>query len=59
MLAVPGGPFADGEADGVLFSTIRDGLAGSHVEVVEDERDVNDAGFARDIAEALVAKIGL
>ncbi|PNY26294.1 Transcriptional regulator [Tolypocladium capitatum] len=59
MLAVPGGPFADGEADGVLFSTIRDGLAGSGVEVVDDERDINDAGFARDVAEALVAKMGL
>ena len=59
MLACAGGPFADSEADRVLFDTLRNGLVGSGVEVVEDERHVNDAGFARDIAEALVAKMGL
>lgn len=59
MLACAGGPFADGEADRALFGTLRDGLASSGVQVVEDERDVNDAGFARDVAEAMAAKMGL
>lgn len=59
MIAVPDGPFEDAEADAVLFQVIRDGLAGSGIEVVEDKRAINDAGFAQDIAEALVAKMAL
>jgi uncharacterized protein (UPF0261 family) len=59
MIAVPDGPFADGEVDAVLFQTVRDGLLGSGIEVVEDKRAINDEGFAHDIAEALVAKMGL
>lgn len=55
----PDGPFADAEADEALFATIRDGLAGSGVEVVEDPRDINDEGFAGDIAEALARLMGL
>ncbi|KAF2621057.1 hypothetical protein BU25DRAFT_259807 [Macroventuria anomochaeta] len=57
MIATPDGPFADQEADAKLFHTIKDGLADSGIEVVEDDRAVNDAGFARDIAEALAAKL--
>lgn len=53
MIATPGGPFADEEADRVLFSSVRHGLAGSGIKVVEDQRDVNDEGFAHDIADAL------
>lgn len=59
MISTPGGPFADERADGVLFSTIREGLEGSGINVVEDKRDVNDRGFARDIAEALARLMGL
>ncbi|KAF2029973.1 hypothetical protein EK21DRAFT_66609 [Setomelanomma holmii] len=59
MIAVPDGPFADGEADGILFQVIRDGLADSGIDVVEDDRAINDEGFAHDIAEALVVKMGL
>jgi len=59
MIAVPGGPFADAEADAILFRVIKDGLTGSGIEVVEDKRAINDAGFAQDIAEALVAKMGI
>jgi len=46
-------------ADAELFETVRKGLEGSGIEVVEDERAINDEGFARDIAEALVKKMGL
>lgn len=59
MIATPGGPFADEKADSVLFSTVREGLAGSGIKVVEDKRDVNDKGFAHDIAEALARLMGL
>lgn len=59
MIATPGGPFADEEADRVLFSTVRDGLAGSGIKVVEDKRDINDEGFARDIADALAGLLSL
>lgn len=59
MIATPGGPFADEEADRVLFSSVRDGLAGSGIRVVEDRRDINDEGFAQDIADALAGLIGL
>jgi uncharacterized protein (UPF0261 family) len=59
MIAAPGGPFADAEADAILFGIITDGLADSEIEVVEDKRAINDEGFARAIAEALVVKMGL
>ncbi|KAF1923471.1 uncharacterized protein M421DRAFT_75392 [Didymella exigua CBS 183.55] len=57
MIAVPGGPFADEEADTRLFQAIREGLKDSGIEIIEDARAVNDVGFARDIAEALAAKL--
>ena len=44
MLAVPGGAFEDSQADKVLFETIKAGLSGSGIKIVEDERDVNDGG---------------
>ncbi|KAL7931509.1 hypothetical protein V8C35DRAFT_323658 [Trichoderma chlorosporum] len=59
MIAVPGGPFEDGKADEALFEAVKSGLSGSGIKIVEDERHVNDEGFAKDIAEALVAKLGL
>ena len=59
MIAVPGKPFADEKADEVLFEAVRQGLEGSGVKIVEDERDVNDESFAKDIAEALVVKLGI
>jgi uncharacterized protein (UPF0261 family) len=59
MIAVPDGPFMDNEADAILFHTLKDGLLKSGIEVVEDERAINDEGFAHDIAEALIAKMGI
>lgn len=59
IMAVPGGVFADPDADQALFGVLREGLVGSGIRVVEDERDVNDQGFARDMAQALVAKLGV
>lgn len=58
-IATPDGPFADAEADAAMFKSIRDGLEGSGIEVKVDARAINDEGFARDIAEALVTKMGI
>jgi uncharacterized protein (UPF0261 family) len=57
MISTKDGPFEDTEADNALFKTIRDGLNGTKVEVIEDHRDINDEGFAKAIAEALVGKM--
>ncbi|KAH7392310.1 hypothetical protein DE146DRAFT_136250 [Phaeosphaeria sp. MPI-PUGE-AT-0046c] len=59
MIAEPGGPFADEEADSVLFDTIKEDLSNSGISVVEDARAINDAAFAYDIAEALISKMGI
>ncbi|EMD63673.1 hypothetical protein COCSADRAFT_330384 [Bipolaris sorokiniana ND90Pr] len=59
MIATPGGPFEDTKADAALFDAIESGLQGSGVDIMEDDRAINDEGFAHDIAEALVAKMGI
>jgi uncharacterized protein (UPF0261 family) len=59
MIAVPDGPFEDQKADAALFDALRNGLRDSDIQINEDERAVNDEGFAHDIAEALVAKMGI
>lgn len=59
IIATPGSPFHDTEADEALFSTIRSGLEGSGVTLVEDERDINDEGFATDAAKRLVEMMEL
>ncbi|KAF2260302.1 hypothetical protein CC78DRAFT_29359 [Lojkania enalia] len=59
ILSSTGGPFENVEADGVMFNAIRQGVAGSGIQVVEDSRAINDAQFAQDIANALVRKMGL
>lgn len=59
MISTPGGPFADAEADEALFQTLRDGLRGTGIDVVEDARDVNDKGFAEDVADAMAELMGL
>ncbi|KAJ9142476.1 Transcriptional regulator [Pleurostoma richardsiae] len=59
MISTPGGPFADADADEALFTAVTDGIKGSGIEVVVDPRDINDGGFAMDIADALAAKMGL
>lgn len=56
-IAVPGGPFHDPEADDALFTAIRAGLAGSAVELVESDRDINDPVLAEDLADRLHALI--
>jgi uncharacterized protein (UPF0261 family) len=57
MIATPDAPFEDTEADQAMFHAIKDGLTGSGINVKEDEREINNASFAKDIADALMSKI--
>ncbi|KAL4929838.1 Tm-1-like ATP-binding domain-containing protein [Aspergillus undulatus] len=55
-ISTKGSVFADAEADSALFETLQSGLAGNggQVRVVEDERAINEGGFAVDIANRLM-----
>ncbi|KAK7187591.1 hypothetical protein PSPO01_06325 [Paraphaeosphaeria sporulosa] len=57
MISTPEGPFADPSADEAMFNAIKNGLEESGIETRADKRDINDASYARDIAEALMEKI--
>lgn len=59
MIATPGGAFADEAADAELVKTIKAGLKGTGVKIVDDERDINDGGFAIAISEQLVGLLKL
>jgi uncharacterized protein (UPF0261 family) len=50
---VPGGPFADPDADEALFTAVREGLAGTDVPVTDWDGAINDPGFGRLAAERL------
>ncbi|MFI0447696.1 Tm-1-like ATP-binding domain-containing protein [Actinomadura sp. 6N118] len=52
-LGSPGGPYHDPALDAVLFDAVRDGLAGSPVEIVEMDTDINDPAFGRAMADHL------
>jgi uncharacterized protein (UPF0261 family) len=54
VMSKAGGVFEDRTVDAALFRTIITALDGSGIRVVEDERDVNDEGFARDVAKAMI-----
>ncbi|KAG8411539.1 hypothetical protein J3458_015596 [Metarhizium acridum] len=56
-ISIPPGPFADSRADSVLFETLKFGLKGSGIRVVEDAREINDDDFAVDIAERLMSLV--
>jgi uncharacterized protein (UPF0261 family) len=59
MIATPGGPFHDEKANSALFGAVRAGLQGTSIEIFEDKRDINDDGFAKDIAHALLRMLGM
>lgn len=59
IIATPEAPFHDPESDEALFSTIRNGLKGSEITLVEDDRAINDDGFATDAAKRLVEMMQL
>ncbi|KAL2862327.1 Tm-1-like ATP-binding domain-containing protein [Aspergillus lucknowensis] len=53
-IATEGSVFADRDADAALADTLLSGLKDSQVRVVSDERDINNDGFAVDIANRLM-----
>ena len=53
LIDVDGGPFYDAEADKALFDALREGLAGTNVELVEEDVAINEPGFGARAAEAL------
>ncbi|KAJ5113582.1 hypothetical protein N7456_002116 [Penicillium angulare] len=57
MLDVPGQLFWNPDADEALFSTLEKELKGSGIEVIRDQRDVNDPGFAKRLVDELCALI--
>jgi len=54
MIATTGGVFEDRDADDTLIGTLISRLEGSGITIVHDERDINDEGFAVDIANQLM-----
>ncbi|OAA59443.1 putative protein family UPF0261 [Cordyceps fumosorosea ARSEF 2679] len=58
-LAGKGKPFADAAADEALFEALRKGLKDTGIEIIEDDRDVNDVEMAKEIAVSLARKLGL
>jgi uncharacterized protein (UPF0261 family) len=58
MIDAPGQPFHDGEADARLFEALREGLAGSAVELVEMLCNVNDPEFAAAMVDKLDEYLG-
>ena len=58
MIDAEGQPFHDPEADAALFDALREGLAGSSVELIELDRNVNDEEFADAMVDKLDAYLG-
>jgi uncharacterized protein (UPF0261 family) len=56
MIDAPGQPFADPEADRVLFETLRASV-GPHVRVVDVDAHINDAVFAETLVRELLAAL--
>lgn len=54
MIATPGGAFEDRHADDALIDTLVSRLQDSGISIVHDERDINDEGFALEIADDLM-----
>jgi uncharacterized protein (UPF0261 family) len=56
MIDAPGQPFADPDADRVLFETLRASVA-PHVRVVDVDAHINDAVFAETLVRELLAAL--
>ncbi|KAK8169971.1 hypothetical protein IWX90DRAFT_414344 [Phyllosticta citrichinensis] len=56
-LSEAGGPFQDGDVDAALFSAVEQGLQGTSIRVVSDDRAINDKSFAVDVADSLVKMV--
>ena len=51
MIAGDGGDFEDQEADEELFATIEEGLEGAGIEIIRDNRGINDPEFAEKVVD--------
>jgi uncharacterized protein (UPF0261 family) len=58
MIDAPGQPFFDAEADADLFEALRQGLAGTSVELIELPCNINDPEFAAAMVDKLDAYVG-
>jgi uncharacterized protein (UPF0261 family) len=58
MIDAEGQPFHHPEADVALFEALREGLAGTQVELVELDNNINDEEFAMAMAERLDGYLG-
>lgn len=56
-IATEGQAFYDAEADEALFSTLREKLAGTDVELIEMDTDINDSAFAVAAAKKLISML--
>lgn len=54
MLSTKGQPYYDEDADQALFDAVIEGLDGSLIAVVKDQRAINDKGFSIDMAKTLM-----
>ncbi len=57
-LGAPGGPYHDPDADGALFSALREGLRGSAARIHDYDTHINDPDFGRAAADRLHSMIG-
>lgn len=56
-IATEGQAFYDADADEALFSTLKEKVAGSAVEVIEMDTDINDSEFAIAAAKKLISML--
>lgn len=54
IISTPGQVFADQEAESALAGKVNEGLEGTGIKIVQDERHINENGFAEDIADSLM-----
>ena len=54
MLSIENGPYRDESADKALFDAVVQGLDGSGIAVVKDQRAINDDGFSTEMAKVLI-----
>ncbi|KAK6434979.1 hypothetical protein LTR95_008834 [Oleoguttula sp. CCFEE 5521] len=59
MIATKDAPFYDAGADKAIFDAIENGLKASAIEVISDERQINDETFAVDVAERMARLMSL
>lgn len=57
MLSTKGGPYYDEAADRALFDAVTQGLGGSDIVILKDQRAINDDGFSTDMAKTLMQLI--